>query len=142
MSVNDEFTSPDCNKRPGVFNNRRFRVLEDVNHRGTPESDGSLPKIYEENEDGKENHPYRHESTPRKRVIYKSRNNKDCSDVPAASSTPLSRRQPTPRTPQRIPHNPFEAELISRLRLPMCSPSVFSVVVSPTRSLDVRITMD
>lgn len=140
---NDIFTSPDCTKKPGVLNNRRLRVLEDFSNRtGTQENDGSpLPKIYEETEDGKENTNPQIETTPIKRgVVYKTRI-KECGDVPPASSTPLSRRQLTPKTPQRIPHNPFEAELLSRLHLPICSPSVFSVVVSPTRSLDVSIDL-
>ncbi|KAF4521429.1 hypothetical protein B566_EDAN010586 [Ephemera danica] len=134
MFGNNDMSSPDCNKKIGAPGHRVYRPLGDLNGRvGGSSEDSPLPKIYEETEEDKENC---HNSTPRRRLggpkSVRTQNN----DAAPTSSTPLTRKHTTPKTPRYIPRNPFDADLIPKLHLPICSPSVFTTVVSPTKSLD------
>jgi hypothetical protein len=139
MLSNNEVSSPDCSKKIGIPGHRLYRPLSDLNGRSHGSVDESpLPKIYEEVEDDKENRCNGDVSTPRRRVNA-AKSARSHNDAAPTSSTPLSRKHTTPKTPKFVPRNPFDADLIPKLHLPICSPSVFTTIVSPTKSLDVSI---
>ncbi|XP_059488192.1 uncharacterized protein LOC132204007 [Neocloeon triangulifer] len=132
------YSSGKMTPSPNFNKFRRQRPFDDISNFDSPH----LPKIQEESVlDEKENKKAVIETTPRRRMVGPSQSN-SCIKTPdthkPTSSTPLSSRQnmPTPKTPRFIPRNPFDADLISRLHLPICSPNVFNTVVSPTKSLD------
>jgi hypothetical protein len=139
MSYIEDLNMSSMKKTPSPFNKfRRHRPLEDISNLESP----LLPNIKEE----EDSRGVSIETTPRRRVIrcsqslIKELKTPDASCSQPTSSTPLSsRRQPTPKVQRPVLHNPFEADLLSRLHLPMCSPSVFSTIVSPTKSLDVKL---
>lgn len=138
MSYIEDLTMSALKKTPSPFNKfRRHRPLEDISNLESP----LLPNIKEE----EDSRGVSIETTPRRRVIrcsqslVKELKTPDASCSQPTSSTPLSsRRQPTPKVQRPVLHNPFEADLLTRLHLPMCSPNVFNTVVSPTKSLDVK----
>lgn len=139
MSYIEDLNMSSLKKTPSPFNKfRRHRPLEDISNLDSP---SLLQNIIEEDDS-------RGETTPRRRVIrcsqslIKELKTPDASCSQPTSSTPLSsRRQPTPKVQRPVLHNPFEADLLTRLHLPMCSPSVFNTIVSPTKSLDVIFPM-